>query len=252
MRSARNRTLPLALAALFALSGCAKATVAGPPAGPPIEAVQAAAERLSEGFNYMGAYKTDVGIDDVNGAELPAEEKFTRSESSVYDSTATTSETIRIGDELWLRYDGSPYLPEGWGHLASGGGAFAEASAMIGPATWIPALLDEIVEIERVGAMQYEGVVDFESVDDELTGLTAYVASDVDDADEVVFRATLDVDGNLDLFRYELEGTARGTMEVVFSFTEHGQPREITAPDEPMTELTQESMVEWLLGGYGE
>ncbi|MEV0645083.1 hypothetical protein AB0I28_07445 [Phytomonospora sp. NPDC050363] len=248
------RTLPAALVliAVLAAAGCTKATVAAPTEAPPIDAIEAAVEKLSEGFDYMGAYETDQWADNVDGAELPGEKKLAISRSSSDGSVTATAETIRIGNELWLRYEGIPDMPEGWGHLAASASSFVKETRTMGPSTWLPALVAQIVEAERVGTMRYEGVLDFEAVDEARTGLPEYQTRSLDDDDEVAFRAVLDVNGNIKSFRYELEGGPAGTLTVDFIFSGHGAPRDIVPPSGSMTELTFDTVTDWMFGGLDD
>lgn len=253
MPSVRVRALSVCLSvtALVALTGCAKAaTVSGPAWGTPAEAIEAALGKLSEGFDFTGQSDTSTGRDLMHGTEIQAEDKLSLVRTDAAATTGTRS--IQIGDELWMRYEGIAGFPEEWGHLATGGGVFASGAGFIGPATWLPALLDEIVAVERTSGRRYAGTLDLGAVPFQETGLSSYQQNLLTDTDEVAFTIQLAPDGHIEHFAFTVE-IGDDANEIAYNFSEYGKARDVTPPTgEEVTELTTATIVEWLLGGYGE
>ncbi|HEY1179747.1 MAG TPA: hypothetical protein VGF17_26625 [Phytomonospora sp.] len=250
MLSLRVRALSASLAAVVVLSGCGKtATVVSPEWGTPKEALAAALEKLSEGFDYIANVQAATGQEAVNGSEIPGEDKL--SIVSKDASATAVTRSVQIGDELWLKYEGIGDFPEEWGHLATGGEVFASGAGMIGPATWLPAFAEEIVEIERTGPLLFSGTLDLDAVDPQKTGIASYRLDSVDNADEVAFEVNIGKDGYIEHFEYTLEGPD-GDLAMVYNFSAHGAATDVVAPTGEITELTPETMIDWLFGDLGE
>jgi len=253
MPSARTRALSICLTvtAVVALTGCAKAaTVSGPASGTPVEAIQAGLDKLSEGFDFKGQSDSATGRDLMRGTEIQAEDKLSLIDTDAAATTATRS--IRIGEELWVQYEGIASFPEEWGHLATGGAAFASGAGYVGPATWLPAMLAEIGEVERIGPHRYGGTFDLGAVEWQKTGLPSYQQNLLTDTDEVAFTVQLASDGGIEHFAFTVE-IGDESNKIGYNFSEYGKAGEVAPPTgEKVTELTTETIMEWLLGGFGE
>lgn len=247
----QTRALSVCLAVIVVvLAGCAKAaTVSGPAWGTPADALKAGVDKLAEGFNFTGETDGPIRDEISRGTEIPGEDKL----STVSSDPAETAVTryIRMGDELWMQYEGISGFPEEWGHLTSGGEVFASGAGIAGPGTWVPALVDEIAAVERIEARQYGGVLDLGAVDRQKTGIPSYLFDTLDNTGEVAFQITLAADGHIERFAYTLE-TEDGEIATAVDFTGYGSPDEVVPPTGEVTELTPTTIVEWLLGDLGE
>ncbi|GIG71288.1 hypothetical protein [Phytomonospora endophytica] len=252
MPSVRVRALSacLALTVAAVLAGCGRtATLDGPAWGTPDEAIAAAVAKMPEGFNFVAEVAGLAGQENVNGTDRPGEGSLSLVRSSV--GAASVNRAVLIGDELWMRYEGIAGFPEEWGHLATGGSVFAAGAGMIGPGTWVPALVDEIVSVERTGPMRFGGILDFDAVEPQKTGVPSYQLDSVDNGDEVAFSLNLNKDGYIEHFEFTLEGPD-GDLVMNYNFNEHGTANEVAPPaGEEITELTTETIVDWLLGDFG-
>lgn len=236
------------LAAVFVVAGCAKVTLVQPVWGSPLDAVTKAAAGLSAGFSFRGDTTADGVRLKANGEEIPAESKY-RLFQTVSSGMATIETEMRmIGDELWMRIDGIGGSGD-WGHFADGA-LITETSNVVGPSVWVPEVLAQVTSIERVDERKYGGVLDLTEADADKTGLDRAIGRDLpDEAEEVEFTVLLNTDGSLNMFSFEIDDTDQGDVEIVYIFTMHGAPSDVTAPDGKVVEVTDENALEWMSGG---
>lgn len=241
----RRFVLSISLVAVAALAvGCAKATVVRAPWGTPLDAVTKAAQGLAVGFSFRGDTTADGVRSVANGEEIPAESKY-RLFQLVSGGTARIETEMRlIGDELWMRIDGVVGSGD-WGHFADGS-LITETANVVGPSVWVPELLAQVTSVERIDEREYGGLT---GADSDKTGLDRAIVADLpDEAEEVEFSVLLNTDGSLNMFSFEIDDTAQGDVEIVYVFTMHGSPSDVTPPNGKVVEVTDENMLEWMSG----
>src|ERR1043165_5690962 len=244
MPAPRPRALSISLTALalLATAGCAKATVADAPWGAPLDALTTAVESLNGGVSFEN-WITAAGADvESEGDEIPSEGKL-RIVQTIDNGTFEVGSELRfVGDDLWMRIDGVDGKSE-WGHFADGS-MVAAMSNVVGPSVWVPELLAQVTTVERVSERKYGGLLDLTEADPDRTGLEPALTRDLpDEAEEVEFGVQLNADGSLANFTYEIENSVKGNMQVTYSFTMHGSPKDVTAPDGKIVGATDDKAV---------
>ncbi|MEV0645081.1 hypothetical protein AB0I28_07435 [Phytomonospora sp. NPDC050363] len=249
MPPSRNRaTLSsfLAAATVLALAACTNATVTAPAWGEPLDAVKNAAERLAGGVSFQGWLTVGGDTLSVHGDDIPAEDKLRHYQQLSGSGGSLTTEVRFIGSDAWMRVV-TPEADTGWGHFGEAG-TIRDTSGVVGPSTWLPLLLDEVIEIERDGDRTYAGVLDFDAVDVEGNGLGRSLSNSLGgDAEEVEFSVLLNKDGTVNTVKYEIENTEFGDIEVMYSFSLHGAPNDVTTPDGKIVEI-EDNALEWFGG----
>lgn len=245
----RRLALSVSLVAVGVLAvGCAKATVVRAPWGEPLDVVTKAAEGLAGGFSFRGDTVADGVRLAAHGEEIPGESKYRLYQSVTSGMARIATEMRVIGDDLWMRIDGVGG-ESGWGHFADGS-LITETANVVGPSVWVPELLAQVTSVERIDEREYGGVFDLTAADSDKTGLDRAIARDLpDEAEEVEFSVLLNTDGSLNMFSFEIDDTAQGDVEIVYIFTMHGSPSDVTAPDGEVVEVTDENALEWMSGG---
>lgn len=247
VRSRRTMTAALVLAAALVLTACAKATFTPSPWGAPLDALKAAAEKIKAGVDYTGQIDGGSNPAAVHGTDIPGQEKLRIYRQSGREGT---QDTIIIGQEMWLHYD-APGLPTDWGHFKDAS-FMMKSGGFVGPATILPAVIEQIKEVKWVDERTYEGTFDFDAIDDEDTGFSSTELKDVDDADEVEFKVLMNMDGTISTFSFELPGDD-GDIKVGYSLNGYGAPKDVAAPNTAdITELTVSNFLEWLFGQIEE
>ncbi|MDI1462422.1 hypothetical protein QEZ54_15735 [Catellatospora sp. KI3] len=247
MKPSRLSLLVVGAAALaVAVAGCkgqspdqgprplASVSAAASPAAdelPPGEVLAAAqakskAENQKFVFNMSGDRSSMTG----KGASDVANHRASASMEINAAGQKLTTETIQIGDELWLRYVGLSTLPKQWMHVKI---SQLKATSLIRKSLEDPSSMSELLRsafaVKKSGERGFEGTVDMTK---SPTATPQMVAALGDEAKAVPFRVTLDDQGRISVMTIDLSriGKTAGVTTMKAEFFGYGEPVQVQAP----------------------
>ncbi|MBV1850264.1 hypothetical protein [Catellatospora tritici] len=209
-------------------------SAAAPPVAdsvPPTEALAAASAKMkSQNVRYaMNMVGSAVSMTGKGAADVTS-----HSSSAVLEINATgqklTTETLLVGDDIWLRFQGLPSLPKQWMHMKVSQlkpGSLTRR-ALEDPAS-VSAMLKSAFDVKKSGERGFEGTVDLSK---SPTMTPQMLAALGDKADAVPFRVTLDDQGRVSVMTVDMSeiGKAAGVTMMKFELYEYGEPVQINPP----------------------